>query len=177
LLVNRTDGRPLDDDGDRSIATVIMSLADVHKLFVLVSDNDNRWVSPPVHWHRSSSPLKLGGVLTNKRLELTSHLQEIPVHLPNVFGLIRGSDDNERFVMIGYRVNNKQQAQVIDEMIRAFGQVKQHGWRPRCVSRAFDDTTRTRQRTCPCDAFVVSVACRCSRNERHNRLLRTMSFI
>ena len=101
------------NDEDNPICVLLLPYSDVQKIF--------------------SANLSAGIVFEEKRLRLISHLQEIPVHLPNVFGLIRGDEEEERFVMIGIELARREEEKVIEQIIRIFQKQIQRRWKPRFV--------------------------------------------
>jgi len=60
-------------------------------------------------------------------------MQEVPVHLPVVFGYIRGTIDAEHFIMVGYQLGRKQQEKIINEIIQAYGNQIKNDWHPKFV--------------------------------------------
>ena len=118
------------NEDDRSIPVLILSYSDVKKIF---SFHSNNWLSCPVQWYNKTTSLKLGGLLQEKKLRFIAFMQEVRVHLPYVLGFIRGTIDADHFVMIGYQLHRKQQEKVMNEIILAYGNQIENGWRPRFV--------------------------------------------
>ncbi|UJR16475.1 hypothetical protein I4U23_003377 [Adineta vaga] len=116
------------NEDDRPIPVLILSYTDVQSIF---SFDSNDWFPCPTEWHRTDSTLKLGGLLQKSKLQMTTFMQEVPVHLPVVLGYIRGTIDSDRFVLIGYQLGRKQQEKIINEIIRVYGNQIKNGWQPR----------------------------------------------
>jgi hypothetical protein len=121
------------DNKNHSTSVLILSYDDVQSLFGSLQPDSNDWLSCPIQWHDKSTPLKIGGILSNIKLRLVVNIQEVNAQLPVVMSSIRGTIDPDHFIMIGYKLGSTQQNRIINEIIQAYTNQIKNGWNPKFV--------------------------------------------
>ena len=116
---------------ENPIPVLILSNSDVENIFSIVQSDSNRWFPSPLNWYKENQSISLGGFVQNKELRFIVHFQEIPMYLPNIFGLIQGNDQTDHFVLLTFRLIKKQQETIINEIIHSFQKQIQNGWQPK----------------------------------------------
>lgn len=114
-------------DNDQQIVLLILSKSDVENLFSSTSSNSNL----PEYWSSKSTSLKLAGQIKDYKLRMQSFIEEIPVPMPVVIGQVQGQIEQDKFIIVGYQLGQKQQQTIVNEIIRSLNIQMTNGWRPR----------------------------------------------
>lgn len=128
---NLLDGKINDEIDDNPIIILILTKTNVENLFNSIQSDSRHWLSPPEHWTKNSSSIKLGGQLKKMKFHLTCSTQDVPIQLPNVFGFVRGNFDPEHFILVSFQLNNKQQEKIIEQILQTYEQQMKTGWQPK----------------------------------------------
>jgi hypothetical protein len=60
-------------------------------------------------------------------------MQDVNIQLPVVMSYIRGTMDDEHFIMVGYQLGPIQQNKIINEIVQAYANQMKAGWTPKFV--------------------------------------------
>lgn len=118
----------------KKIPVLVFSREQVLKVFSFIETNTKGWPPVPTEWYKDPVAFKLGGKLTNFKIRVTVDLQEVPVQKPVLMSLIKGSTDENHFVLVGYQIKLQRQSKIISELIQSFANQIKQGWRPKFVS-------------------------------------------
>jgi hypothetical protein len=91
-------------------------------------------MSCPNEWHNKSTPLKIGGTVTNFKLRFTVNVETVKIQLPVVMSSIQGTMEPDRFIMIGSQLSSIKQNRILNEIVQAFTNQVKNGWKPKFVS-------------------------------------------
>lgn len=116
---------------NKTIPVLTVNLQDIYNVFGLIQAETAQWLSLPTEWYKNPIPIKLAGTLSNFKIRVSVEVQDVTIQLPTLMAFIRGSVDQDHFILVGFQINSARQNKIINELIQSYSNQIKQGWTPK----------------------------------------------